>query len=152
MKFTYEMIENNFFEELKYEIEGQAGSFIDFSIREMPEILFGYFSVMTKNSYISSIDGYCPKTKFTINEDVFNLPTIVGSVKVDFEDSKVDKVIPIKIRNHDELTYYANEFFDKFCIILTGISMMDLIQIRISHCKTVLLYKESLVGFILEPL
>ena len=152
MKFTYEMIENNFFEELKYQIEGQAGSFIDFSIREMPEILFGYFSVMTKNSYISSIDGYCPKTIFIINEDVFNLPTIAGSVKVVFEDIKVDKNLPIKIRNHDELTFYSNESYDKFCIILTAINIMDIVKIRISHCKTILLHKDSLVGFILEPL
>ncbi len=151
MKFMYEMIENNFFEKLNYQLEGQAGSFIDFSVREMPEILFGYFSIMTKNSYISSIDGYCPKSIFIINEDVFNLPTIVGSVKVDFEDSKVDKVLPIKIRNHKELTYYSNEFFDKFCIILTDVNMMDLVKIRISPCKTILLYKDSVVGFILEP-
>jgi hypothetical protein len=145
------MIENNFFEELKYQLEGQAGSFIDFSIREMPEILFGYFSIMTKDGYISSIDGYCPRSKFIINKEIFNIAISIGSVKVDFEDSKVDQVLPIRIRNHDELTYYANEFFNKFCIILTGVSMMDLVKIKISHCKTILLYKDSLVGFILEP-
>jgi hypothetical protein len=152
MKFIYEKIENNFFEDLKYQLEGQVGSFIDFSIREMPEILFGYFYIMTKNGFISSIDGYCPKTIFIINEVVFNYPTIVGSVKVDFEDSKIYKNLPIKIRNHDELTYYSNESYDKFCIILTAVNIMDLVKIRISHCKTILLHKDSLVGFILEPL
>lgn len=151
MKFKYVEIENNFFEILSYQNEGYASSFIDFSHREMPELLFGYFSIMTKNSFISSIDGYCPKTNFTINSEVFSKVIKIGSVQVEFNDINEENLVSIRIRNHEELSFYTNESFNKYCVILSGVCLVDLVLVKISKCKTIIMDGDSLVGFILEP-